>query len=171
MEVAYTNKQKLKLKKQIEQIKKKKDLVRIYEILQQDDVNITTNNNGMFMFFHDLDNKTYVELDKFLHKLNKQKFSDTGSITDDTYSEKKEYMPYAADEFPSQKGIGPKFKYSNREKNIIKRIQYNKNINSENGEDDDVEYCDFNASDSENKLKIKTESLDDINNDDDKNNS
>ena len=149
--MAYSNKQKMRLKKQIEQIKKKKDLVAIYEILQQDNINVTTNNNGMFMFFHNLDNKTYAELEKFLLKLNKQKYCDVGSTTDETYSERKEYMPYVADEFPSQKGIEPKFKYSNREKNIIKRIQYNKNINSENGAYDDVEYRDFDTSDTNNE--------------------
>ncbi len=60
-------------------------------------------------------------------------------------SENKGYTPYAKDEFPSQQGISPKLKFSNREKSILKRRRYDKNITKDI--DSDVIYTSFDVDD------------------------
>ena len=97
------------------------------------------NNNGVFMFFHKLKNETYIKIDDELKKISASKKSNTESDN----SENRKYTPYAADEFPSQKGISPKLKFSNREKSLIKRRRYDKNINKD--VESDVIYTSFEA--------------------------
>jgi hypothetical protein len=67
------------------------------------------------------------------------------SLSEDSNGCRKEYNPYTPEEFPAQDGLCPKLKYSNHEKNLIKRQRYDNNINSENNKDNIV-YCDFDVS-------------------------
>ncbi len=149
-ELVYTHDKKKKLADKISKIKKKEVLVRIFEIIYSDNKDITENNNGLFMFFHKLKDSTYEKLDSFLREVNnnnKKSASKTTSTTTTTSSsetdsaDKKEFIPYTRDEFPAQDGMSPKLKFSNKEKNLIKRKRYDKTISNEtNG---DVTYCSF----------------------------
>jgi len=160
----YSAARKKRLKKKIEKIKNKRDLVMVYDIIvQNEEVEVTKNRNGMFMLFHEYKDDTYRKIDKIMRKINKKRKyyvdSETHSTEDITYK------PYAVDKFPSQKKFSPKFKYSNREKNIINRRKYDQNINSEN--ENDAIYAEFNAEilcDSSDKMvehgKIKNRLID-----------
>ena len=134
----YTHKQKVKLVDKIQNLKRKKDLVKVYEIIQEDDINVTENSNGVFMYFHALKPETYIKIEEYIKKANRRKRK--------TESEEfpVEYVPYAQEEFPSQKEFGPKLKYSTGERNLIKRKRYEQNINSD--KESDVIYCGFNVS-------------------------
>jgi len=145
MDSIYTHKKKEKLAHKISKIKNKKKLVKIFEIIQEEKKEITENNNGMFTYFHDLSTKAYIKIVAYINKLHKKSIDYIDSITsDDTMSDKKEYKPYSTDDFPSQNGLSPKLKYSNKEKNLIKRRHYDKSINS-NNTNNNIIYCDFDV--------------------------
>jgi hypothetical protein len=163
MEEVYTHKKKLKLVCRIQKIKKKEDLVKIFSIINDENSSYMENSNGTFMFFHKLKDETYYKIEKELNRLsNKGCTTDSISATSDGYSDSK-FKPYVEDEFSTQNNIGPKLKFSNKEKSLIKRKRYDKNINTE--DDSDVVYTSFeinNTSDSDknnksNKSKEKTE--------------
>ncbi len=119
MEEIYSHEKKKKLAERISKLKKKEDMVKILEIIYQDNKDITENQNGLFMFFHNLNNVTYCKIEAYLKSSTIKKSSEV----DETASEK-EYTPYDTNEFPDQDTLSPKLKYSNREKNIIKRQRY-----------------------------------------------
>lgn len=163
----YSHEKKVKLANRISKIKKKSDLVKIFEIIYEDNQSLTENKNGIFMYFNKLNNETYYKLDAYLKCINKKENFYTESVSSPCYQEISEdgnkesiqlsqhsydelsenssttdYKPYTKDEFPSQKGISPKFKYSNREKNLLKRKRYDTTINSKT---DDIMYCEFDV--------------------------
>lgn len=123
MEEVYSYEKKKKLADRISKLKRKQDMVNILEIIYQDNKDITENQNGLFMFFHNLDNSTYYKIENYLKTLVKKKSEDTTSD--------KEYTSYEKSEFPDQETLSPKLKYSNKEKNIIKRQRYEDKLNSE----------------------------------------
>lgn len=170
MNKLYSHDKKVKLANRISKIKKKRDLLKIFEIIYEDNQSLTNNKNGIFMYFHKLNNDTYYKLDAYLKQINSkenyytesatsptmtdksegqqsekyisesQLSDDSGDHTSSSHNKSVEYKPYTQDEFPSQKGISPKFKYSNKEKNLIKRKRYDNNINAP---DENVVYCEF----------------------------
>ena len=133
---------KKKLANKIKKIKKKEDIAKILNIILADNPSYMENSNGLFMFFHQLEDSTYEKISIELTSINKKRhlFSDS-SVNSESFSEKTEYTPYAKDEFPSQQGISPKLKYSNREKSLIKRRRYDKNINQD--VDSEIVYTSF----------------------------
>ncbi len=134
---------KKKLANKIKKIKKKDDVAKILNIILDDNPSYMENKNGLFMFFHKLNDSTYEKIENELKLINKRKKYYTESINSETVSDKKEYKPYTQDEFPSQQGISPKLKFSNREKSLIKRRRYDKHINAD--VDTDVVYTSFNV--------------------------
>ena len=135
----YSTSKKEKLVERINELKTEKEYLELYEIIQGKNKKPTKQvGDSTVMFFHDLDNDTYIEIEKYLDKTLKkyEKKKDTES----EYTE--DYKPYSQDEFPDEKEISSKLKYSNKEKNLIKRKRYDQTLNEENGSD--VVYCDFN---------------------------
>ena len=139
----YPYEKKVHLVDKISKIKSKKVLVKIFEIINEDNKDISINSNGIFMYFNKLNNDTYYEIEHFLRQINKKNKLNSTSSDDNIL--KKEYKPYVVDDFPSQKGMCPKLKYSNREKNLIKRKRYDNNINSENKVDESIVYCYYDS--------------------------
>lgn len=149
MSSSYTQNAKEKLAEEIQQLKKKKDLVRVVNIIIEDSViqeklnnpednPFTENSNGMFMFFHILKTTTYKKLEKLLSKIKNERKEQKDSNT--ASSEKRDYRPYFHDEFPSERHMSPRLRYSNREKNLMKRKKYDQEINSSE------KYCTFDVS-------------------------
>lgn len=149
MESNYSYDQKKKLAAKIQGIKKKENLIEIFKIVHEDNPQFTENHNGVFMFFDKLENTTYYKIEKFLNKLKRKNDGpDQSSITSsECKSEKAEYTPYADEEFPAQTNMEPKLKYSNTERSLIKRKQYDKNINIDN--DANIVYRKFGNSEKE----------------------
>lgn len=121
----FSHKRKERLANKISKIKRKKDLVKVYEIIQSDNDQYVENNNGLFFMFHSLKPETYKKLEKFIVEINNKR---TNCVDSATSEDKLEYKPYAQDEF----SLSPKLKYSNKEKNLIKRRQYDKDVSNEN---------------------------------------
>lgn len=117
-------------------------MVKIFEIIYQDNKNITENQNGLFMFFHTLNDSTYHKIDLFLRSSVKKSITDTMS---ESHSEQKEYSSYVKNEFPDQEKLNPKLKYSNKEKNLIKRQRYDDHLNSEHNSENGVVYQKFDV--------------------------
>jgi len=132
----YTRAKKEKLIEQINKLEQKIDFIKIFGIIKSnEDILTKETSDSILMFFHDLKHETYEEIDNFLKT---KKNNENGS--DDNVQE---YKPYAQDDFPGNKHISPKLKYSNRERNLIKRTKYDKDLEQENGTD--IMYCKFNV--------------------------
>jgi len=127
----YPHENKKKLAASIAKIKNKEHLLKIYEIISEDTINFTDNNNGMFALFNKLKTETYQKLESYINEIKN---------TDQTSSDKKEYVPYHQPDFPSQEGISAKLKYSNKEINLIKRHRYDKSVKDNTAST----YVDFN---------------------------
>lgn len=131
--------QKKIIKYRIEQIKNKNCLIEIYEIIKRDNsINITENNNGMFMHFNNLKNETYLNLEKYLNNVekiikNKNDISSNLSELNSNISENNSDIM----------SIGSKLKLSNKEKNIIKKKQYDKIMSEESECFKDIVYTKF----------------------------
>lgn len=156
---AYPYEKKKRLAKKIGALKRKEDLVKVLEIIYADNKNITENQNGLFLFFERLNDATYHKIDLYLRSSIKKK------ISDDELSDKHGFVTYAKNEFSDSKLetlSDSKLKYSNREKNIIKRKNYSEHLNSENGINSHVTYSKFDLSVLSDSEKISDEKKDKV---------
>lgn len=129
----FSHDKKKKLADRISKIKKKSDLEKIFEIVYEENKQVTENNNGIFMYFHNLSNETYMKLEAFLDKNSKKK-DNKMSEEHDTLSEK-EFVSYVQEDgFNNDQ----KMKLSNKEKIIVKRILYDDTLAKSNNLDDDI---------------------------------
>ena len=122
----YTFEQKERLARRIQKLKKQKYLIDIENIITKYNPNldITTNPHGKFMYFQDLKKETYYKLEKYVQKILKLKtLSET---SDNQYNS--DLSKYSEDD--DQFTNNPKLRYSNKERNLIKRKLYDKQINN-----------------------------------------
>lgn len=125
----FTYQDKKKLVYRIEQIKSKKNYIKLFKIINSDNIKFTDNNNGIFINMNALTNISLNKINNFLNLINKT----NDMIDSDTNSTiNTDYKPYSIDEFSDYKSYGPKL--SNYEKNIIKRNRFN------NDESEDTVY-------------------------------
>ena len=96
----YPYDKKKRLAKKISTLKKKEDMVKILEIIYEDNKNITENQNGLFMFFHKLNDSTYHKIDLYLRMNTKKKTSDENKSLDESSSS---FISYAKNEFSDTK--------------------------------------------------------------------
>lgn len=129
-EITYSFDQKEKLARKIQKLKKDKYFIDVFDIILKynPDINITTNPSGHFMYFQNLKTETYQAIEKYIKKITMgQLISDSnGSTSNKLLSES--IKQSSDDETIS---YNPKLKYSNREKNLMKRKIYDKQLNSE----------------------------------------
>ena len=118
----YPYEKKKLLADRIGEVRKKEHMKKIFAIIRKENPQITENNNGIFLFFHNYNTSTYVEIEQYLDSIKK----------DSNSSERLEYTPYATDEFSKQNNISPKLKYSNKEKILIKKHRYDKSTSEQN---------------------------------------
>lgn len=144
MNNVFTYDKKRKLADKISKLKKKEDIMKIFEIIYEYDQNITENQNGLFMIFNNLSDSAYNKIDLYLKSITKKQ----SNHMSDHASDKKEFISYVKNEFPDQDQFNPKLKYSNKEKNIIKRQRYEKMLTSEKDSEDTISYKKENISDS-----------------------
>jgi hypothetical protein len=67
--VKFDHIKKMEIKKKIEKIKKKEYLVDIFKIITSHTQDYSENNNGMFVFFHDLSDETYEKVDNYVNNI------------------------------------------------------------------------------------------------------
>jgi len=131
----FTFEEKERLVKRIHKLKKNKYYEDVKNIIikHNPNINITSNPSGEFLYFHDLKNETYYDLNKYLKIIRKKKeISDT---SENTYSLDLNFTKNSEDE--NLFSGSPSLRYSNKERNLIKRKLYNiqlseKNVNYQN---------------------------------------
>lgn len=131
----YTHEEKEELARKISKIKTKKHLETIRDIIigSNPNLSMTNNANGLFMCFHNLTQVTYKKLNKFIKETKDTTTSATKPLSE--ISEPvSEYVPYSCNEYPYEGNS--KLRYSNREKNIIKRKLYDTALNNDSATDD-----------------------------------
>ena len=141
MEFEYSFEQKEKLAKQIQRLKKKQHFIDIQNIITKynPDINITTNQSGHFMYFQNLKTDTYIAIDKYIKKITIKRFLSENSDNTETQNMNSNNEKNLDDIKKYSSEIEPftdnhRLKYSNREKNLIKRKNYDDQICGENTE-------------------------------------
>ena len=126
----YTTEDKEKLARKIGLIKNKEYLIKIGKIIMSDKKcqGFTSNNNGSFTYFHKLNDSTYAKIDKYLNNIRRKKIDKTKSETLSENTSALDYQPYSQEEYQPESEFTTKLKYSNKEKNIIKRKMYDKAV-------------------------------------------
>jgi hypothetical protein len=131
-----------KLLLKIENLKDKKSIQKIRDIIfkENPDISITKKSSGTLLFFHNLTQNTYKRIDTFFNKLDHEKISSITATISDSYD--KNLSDANTDDRDNILTSSPKIKLSNAEKKIIKKKEYHKQIanNSEDVyiSDDDV---------------------------------
>lgn len=142
MNKKYTHSKKERLVNKINKLKNKEHFKQVLKIIKsREDVPTKESGNSTIMFFHNLQNETYYELEKYIKSVQKKtkKNKDNDTVNSSSIQE---YKPYSNDKYTINKNMNPKLKYSNKEKNILKKTQYDMNLMEENGSD--VVYTKFN---------------------------
>lgn len=133
----YDYNKKMELVKKINKIKKKKYLLDIFKIILLYSKNYTENNNGVFVFFHNLDDEVYEKIELYvndIYKLHRKINFDlaTKSIISTIHTENSnsDIIIESSDVFDNNN----EKELSNKEKIIMKRKKYEKYIsqNQEN---------------------------------------
>ena len=126
-----THEKKKNIKDRIEKIKRKSNLIQIYKIIQNNsDISKTENNNGIFLYFNNLKDETYIKLEEYLDTIDIDIKNTDSEITTNISETNKNII---------DTDYGSKLKLSNKERNIIKRKQYDKILSDNN----DIIYTSF----------------------------
>jgi hypothetical protein len=116
--VKYDHVKKMEIKKKIEKIKKKEYLLDIFKIITSESRDYSENNNGVFIFFHDLTDETYEKVENYvnnIYKLYKNNINNnSASIFNSEISESINDYP----ENSNDKNL------TNKEKMILRRKKY-----------------------------------------------
>ncbi|AYV83574.1 MAG: hypothetical protein Hyperionvirus8_58 [Hyperionvirus sp.] len=129
--------QKERLARRIQKLKKPKYYLEIEKIITDNNpqLDITENPSGKFMYFQNLTSETYVALEKYVRKILKVRvasLSEDGGVL--KLSSPALSSENAEDPFLSNSTGNGKLKYSNKERNLIKRKMYDEEINKEQSE-------------------------------------
>ena len=144
MKELYSHTKKKKLAEKIMGLKDKKDTKMIKAIIYKHNPNISVvkKSTGILMYFQNLENDTYYELDNYID--NKLLAECEKKIKDINNLE----SVFSSDIMSSEEKKSKKssYKYSNKEKNLIRRNDYERSLNEMNGtESFTVEYDNFNS--------------------------
>lgn len=125
----YTRKKMLANK--IGNIKNKKNLIKIFKLMEEDPIcSYTENNNGMLLFFDKFSIGTYMKLEKFMEELKTNAIDTDRLMTTDNSNDTptSDNINYSQDEYANHNIFTPKLKLSNKEKNLLNRKKYDKAI-------------------------------------------
>ncbi len=134
----YDHNKKLYLANKINKIKKKDYLVNIFKIITMSSKEFTENTNGVFVFFHNLDDDTYEKLETYvnhIYKLHKKKNSIKNILSSDisdsiiNYSETIETDTIVKESDTDEMSK----ELSNKEKIILRRKKYEEYLNQNQG--------------------------------------
>lgn len=117
---SFDHTKKLELVKKISKIKKKEYLINIFKIIKIHSEDYNINNNGIFVFFHNLPDEVYEQIDTYvnnIYKLHKKSSSVLNSIYNSDLSDS-QFIVSDTIEFENEKQL------SNKEKLIMRRKKY-----------------------------------------------
>ena len=129
----YDYNKKMELVKKIQKIKKSEYMVNIFKIIKSQSQNYNVNNNGVFVFFHDLSDDVYESVENYvntIYKLHKKSSTNKINIHDMEYSETQIINSILSDtiELENEKELSNKEKIIKRRKNYAKYLDKNQEI-------------------------------------------
>lgn len=131
----FTLEKKKKLAEKIEKITEKKYLLKIKDIIIKNnpELEVTKNNNGLFMKFQSLKNDTYIELEKIINKINRRNFKLSMSaeelIDDKKKSSDSDEKIIMTETLPKcNRDVSKKLRLTNTENQILNRRKYEKEL-------------------------------------------
>jgi hypothetical protein len=113
----YDHTKKMEIKKKIEKIKKKEYLIDIFKIITSETKDYSENNNGVFIFFHDLPDEVYEKVEAYVNNIYKLYKNNSNSISNIFNSEISEIINEYSDK-DNDKNL------TNKEKMILRRKKY-----------------------------------------------
>ena len=114
--IKFDHSKKMEIKKKIEKIKKKEYLIDIFKIITSHTQHYSENNNGVFMFFHDLSDEIYEKVENYVNNIYKL-YKTTNNSANIFNSEISETLNET-----SESQIDKEL--TNKEKNIFRRKKY-----------------------------------------------
>ena len=123
IESKYDYSKKTILVKKINKIKKKEYLINIFKIIIKDNKDFSENNNGIFIFFHNLTDETYEKLELYVNYIYKLHFKNNNSELSDTIKNSD-----IISTLENKKEILLSNNLSNKEKSLLRRKKYEEYI-------------------------------------------
>ena len=120
----WTYSRKKKLLNKINRITNKEDMIAIFNIIQKEQKSYKQLKNSILMFFHDLHDETYDELNKFINTLVLSIRTKNKVIED--------YVPYTEEEYKE---------YSKKERSILWGIERENELDK--NKEDNIIYVNF----------------------------
>jgi len=123
--VKYDHVKKIEIVKKINKIKKKEYLIEIFKILTSETNDYSDNNNGVFIFFHNLSDDTYEKVESYvnnIYKLHKQ-INSSANIFNSELSDTNQNISETIEISNIDKNL------SNKEKMIMRRKKYEEYLN------------------------------------------
>ena len=122
----YDHNKKIELVKKINKIKKKEYLINIFKIILLHSKDYTENNNGVFIFFHNLTDEAYDKIESYVNKIYKMhKKSSSSNILNIYNSELSDSQQNIFSDTIEIDNDNDK-NLSNKEKLIMRRKKYEK---------------------------------------------
>ena len=123
--VKYDHVKKMQIVKKINKIKKKEYLIDIFKILTTESNDYSDNNNGVFIFFHNLSDDTYEKVESYvnnIYKIHKQ-INNSANIFNSELSDTNQNTSETIEISNLDKNL------SNKEKMIMRRKKYEEYLN------------------------------------------
>ena len=161
----YSFDRKKKLAARISDMRDKDVLRKIRDIIfaENPEVSARKSSNGYLMYFQNYNNETYYKIEKFLNKVERDKIErQTKSITE--ISENMLMSSEQDDPNTDYTVSRTRLRYSNREKRLIKRRQYENIINEKIMSSDESEDNDETSDNNETENSVVTKNKKDPNN-------
>jgi hypothetical protein len=127
-ESKYDYTKKLQLVKKINKIKKKDYLLNIFKIILKDNKDFSENNNGVFIFFHNLSDETYEKLEMYVNYIFKLHQKNLNSELSDSIRNSDIISSIAISNGDHKKEIHITGNLSNKEKSLLRRKKYEEYI-------------------------------------------
>lgn len=128
-ETKYDYSKKITLVRKINKIKKKDYLLNIFKIILKDNKDFSENNNGVFIFFHNLTDETYEKLEMYVNYIFKLHQKNTSSELSDTIRNSDIINTLTINTASeNKKEILISGNLSNKEKSLLRRKKYEEYI-------------------------------------------
>ncbi len=122
----YDHQKKIDLVKKINKIKKKEYLINIFKIITLNSKDFTENTNGVFIFFHNLNDETYEKIENYVNmifKIHKKNSSLENIINSELSDTMNNYSETYMSDIIEDSSVADK-DLSNKEKMIMRRKKY-----------------------------------------------
>jgi len=152
---------KKKMAGKISTMTNKEHLRKIRDIIFSENQNVSTrkNNDGYLMYFQNYTNDTYYKIEKYLNKIDNEKLEKQTRAFTETSDRDRDRDQALSSEDPNIDYTlsRSRLRYSNMEKRLMKRIDYEKKITESIRENNEIEDSEVNESESENENENQIE--------------